>query len=168
MDAGGTVVPDAAGRMPGRGIWVTADRDAIERAVARNLFARSARRSVAVPGDLALRTERAVAQQLSTLRERLRRNGLAVADDATVSAVVERGAPARTSEAVQVAGLSLSEMSLVGGRRNVVYADPAPSSLIEQFLRHAQFLRGLRGGSAVVPSGGDHQRSAESTGARIR
>ena len=168
MDAGGTVNPDAAGRMPGRGMWVTADRDAIERAVARNLFARSARRSVTVPDDLALRTERAVAQHVSALRERLRRNGLAPVDDGAVSAVIAKGAPVRTSEAAGVAGLSSSEMSLAESRRNVVHAGPAPSSLIEQYLRHAQCLRGLRGGSAVVPSGGDHQRSAESSGARTR
>ncbi len=159
VDASGVVVPDVVGCLPGRGMWVTADRDAIERAVTRNAFARSARRSVTVPDDLAAHTERAVARQVATLLERLRRSGLAAADDASVSSAVERGA---TSDAVDVAAPSLSEMSLAALGRNVVHAGPAPSSLIEQLLRHAQCLRGLRGGSAVVPSGGDHQRSGES------
>lgn len=161
VDASGAVIPDAAGLLPGRGIWVTADRGAIERAVGRNLFARSARRAVKVPDDLAARAERAVAQHLAIVSERLRRNGLAAADDAAVSNTVPV-APGRTLDAVRAVAWASSEMSLAALGQNVVHAGPAPSSLFEQFLRHAQRLRGLRGGSAVVPSGGDHQRSAES------
>ncbi|MBL6618576.1 MAG: DUF448 domain-containing protein, partial [Reyranella sp.] len=39
----GDVVPDLARRLPGRGLWVKAERAAVERAVAKNLFARAAR-----------------------------------------------------------------------------------------------------------------------------
>lgn len=37
----GQVVPDLAGKLPGRGIWVTPRRDVILRACRKNLFARS-------------------------------------------------------------------------------------------------------------------------------
>ena len=39
----GDVVPDLARRLPGRGMWVRAERSAVERAVAKNLFAKAAR-----------------------------------------------------------------------------------------------------------------------------
>ena len=38
----GTLTPDIAGKLPGRGIWVAAERTALERAVRRGLFARAA------------------------------------------------------------------------------------------------------------------------------
>jgi predicted RNA-binding protein YlxR (DUF448 family) len=49
----GMVVPDLAGKLPGRGIWVTADRTAIETAAKKGLFSRAARMPVTVPEGLA-------------------------------------------------------------------------------------------------------------------
>ena len=37
---GGEVVPDLKRKLPGRGVWVTARRDLVDKAVTRNLFAR--------------------------------------------------------------------------------------------------------------------------------
>ncbi|MFZ3034661.1 MAG: DUF448 domain-containing protein, partial [Parvibaculum sp.] len=37
------VVPDLAERLPGRGLWVTASREAVETAVRKGLFAKAAR-----------------------------------------------------------------------------------------------------------------------------
>ena len=34
------VVPDVAGRLPGRGVWLTAERPMIEKAVEKRLFSR--------------------------------------------------------------------------------------------------------------------------------
>src|SRR6476659_10037483 len=38
----GDVVPDLARRLPGRGMWVTAERKTPERAVEKNLFSKAA------------------------------------------------------------------------------------------------------------------------------
>ena len=46
------VVADVAGRLPGRGIWLSARRDVVERACAKGAFARAARGQVTVPPDL--------------------------------------------------------------------------------------------------------------------
>jgi predicted RNA-binding protein YlxR (DUF448 family) len=46
------VVPDVAGRLPGRGIWLSARRDVLEVARAKGAFARAARAQVTVPPDL--------------------------------------------------------------------------------------------------------------------
>lgn len=49
----GVVVPDLARKLPGRGIWVAADRASVEAAVKKNLFARSAKAQLKAPADLA-------------------------------------------------------------------------------------------------------------------
>ena len=38
----GQVVPDLAEKLPGRGFWVVADRQALDRAAAKGLFSRGA------------------------------------------------------------------------------------------------------------------------------
>lgn len=57
-----TVVPDIRSRLPGRGVWVSANRAAIEQAVARRLLPRALKSELLVPADLAARTERLLAQ----------------------------------------------------------------------------------------------------------
>ena len=49
----GAVVPDLARKLPGRGIWVAADRASVEAAARKNLFARSAKAPLKAPGGLA-------------------------------------------------------------------------------------------------------------------
>ena len=52
-DPDGLAVPDLARKLPGRGIWVAADRTSVETAAKRGLFARSAKARVTAPKDLA-------------------------------------------------------------------------------------------------------------------
>src|SRR4051812_13943116 len=47
-----TVVPDVDGRLPGRGLWLSAQRDMVETAVSKRLFAKAARGNVTVPANL--------------------------------------------------------------------------------------------------------------------
>jgi predicted RNA-binding protein YlxR (DUF448 family) len=49
----GAVVPDLKRKLPGRGCWVSADRLHVEKAVAKNLFARAFKRQVDVSPHLA-------------------------------------------------------------------------------------------------------------------
>jgi predicted RNA-binding protein YlxR (DUF448 family) len=49
----GEVVPDLKRRLPGRGAWVTATREAMAQAVKRRAFARGFKADVRVPADLA-------------------------------------------------------------------------------------------------------------------
>ncbi len=46
------IVPDIAGKLPGRGLWVAARRDDIDLACDKNLFARAAHTQVTVPDGL--------------------------------------------------------------------------------------------------------------------
>lgn len=43
LDADGHVTPDLAGKLPGRGLWVSASRAVLTTAVRKNLFARAAK-----------------------------------------------------------------------------------------------------------------------------
>jgi predicted RNA-binding protein YlxR (DUF448 family) len=54
----GDVVPDVRRKLPGRGIWVTATRTAVDQAVKRRIFARGFRKEVRAADDLGALTER--------------------------------------------------------------------------------------------------------------
>src|SRR5262249_25133213 len=73
------LVPDVAARLPRRGLWWPPRRDIVERAVAKRLFARAARRPVTVPLGLADRIEALLAQRCRDGLGLARRAGLAVA-----------------------------------------------------------------------------------------
>jgi predicted RNA-binding protein YlxR (DUF448 family) len=54
----GTVTPDLARKLPGRGFWVEATRDALAAASKRGSFSRAAKAKVTAPADLADQIER--------------------------------------------------------------------------------------------------------------
>lgn len=54
----GTVVPDLAERLPGRGMWLSPRPDVIKAACARNAFAKAAKAPLSVPEDLGEQIER--------------------------------------------------------------------------------------------------------------
>src|SRR5262245_60376135 len=54
----GAAVPDLKQRLPGRGVWITATREALKNAIARKAFARSFKRDVQTAPDLLDSTER--------------------------------------------------------------------------------------------------------------
>lgn len=47
------LLPDLAAKLPGRGMWISASRDAVEQAARKGLYNRSAGRAVHAPDDLA-------------------------------------------------------------------------------------------------------------------
>jgi hypothetical protein len=61
---GGVVVPDLARKLPGRGLWVAANREAVTTAARKNLFSRAAKAKLAPPPDLADQVERLMRQRL--------------------------------------------------------------------------------------------------------
>src|ERR1700749_2071677 len=63
-DPDGVVVPDVAAKLPGRGLWVEASRQAIAKAVEQKLFARAAKAQVTPTADLADRAEKALVTRM--------------------------------------------------------------------------------------------------------
>src|SRR5581483_9232499 len=60
----GVVVPDVAAKLPGRGLWVEASRQAVAKAVEKKLFARAAKTQVTATADLADRAEKALVTRM--------------------------------------------------------------------------------------------------------
>jgi predicted RNA-binding protein YlxR (DUF448 family) len=87
----GAVVADLAEKLPGRGIWLGASRDAVSLAVKRKLFARAARQQVAVPDELDNQLEAALVDRVIATIGMTRRAGLVIAGQAKVETVLRRG-----------------------------------------------------------------------------
>lgn len=166
----GEVVPDLAGKLPGRGIWVGAERAALERAVRRRLFARAARAQVTVPDDLAARVESGLARRLCDTISLARRGGQAVAGFAKVRAWLDEGRAALLVQATdgsprektrlrppegdetRIGCLRAGELGLAFGRERVIHAALSSGGLAERAGRDARRLTGIReesGGAAL-------------------
>jgi hypothetical protein len=158
------IVPDLAERLPGPGIWVGADRAALEKAAGKGLFARAAKRSVRVPPDLADTVEAMLATRLIDRISMARKAGEAVAGlEKTKAALVsgraallvqasdgsERGRAAlRPPEGgnTLVECLSARELGLAFGRDNVIHAAVLAGGLGERIRDDALRLAGVRAG----------------------
>lgn len=87
----GRVVPDLRRTLPGRGCWVTGTRAAVEKAVAKKLFARALKREVAVPGDLAEMLDRLLAKNALGSLGLARKGGALAMGAAQVEGAVRAG-----------------------------------------------------------------------------
>lgn len=159
----GDIVPDVLGRLPGRGIWVSAERAALERAVKRRLFARAARQAVTVPDGLVDTVEQQIARRVIELLSLARKGGDAVAGfekvrdslargDAAVLLQASDGSPRGKSKLRPPEGrdtfigcLGASEIGLAFGRENVIHAALAAGGLTTRVVQEAARLAGLRG-----------------------
>lgn len=90
VDPGGRIVPDLAGRLPGRGLWLSARRDIVQQAVTKRLFARAAKAPVAVEAGLEDRVEALLVRRCAELLGLARRAGLALAGFVKVKAALAR------------------------------------------------------------------------------
>ncbi len=61
------VTPDIAGKLPGRGVWIRADRETLETAVKKGAFARGFKQQVVVPEGLSGMVESLLLQRLTGL-----------------------------------------------------------------------------------------------------
>jgi uncharacterized protein len=167
---GDEIVPDVAERLPGRGLWLTSQRDIVEHAAEKRLFTRAARRPVAVPVALADRLEALLAQRCIETIGLARRAGLAVAGFERVAEAVRGGKVSVLVAATDGApggrrrlqGLG-RQLSLVGmltadelgaafGRDRVVNAAVGRGPLCRRLLSDAQKLAGFRAGAVVEPA----------------
>ncbi|SES69860.1 RNA-binding protein [Oceanicella actignis] len=158
----GQVAPDLAERLPGRGAWVTARRDALEKAVRRGLFSRAFKTRAAAAPDLPERVEALLAARLTELIALCRKAGLAVTGFEKVKARLKKGPVAALIEARDgseqgraklrpLAGkapivdcLSSRELGLAFGREFVIHAALDEGGLAQSVLRESLRLSGFR------------------------
>lgn len=158
----GAVVPDVEARLPGRGLWLTPRRDIVERAVAKRLFARAARRPVTVPARLADLVESLLVRRCVDLLGLARRAGLAVAGFDKVGEAVRRGRvglllaaadgaasgrgklAALAHEVPEAAVLTTAELAAAFGRERIVHAAVAAGTISRRLRRDLARLAGMR------------------------
>ncbi len=157
------IVPDILGRLPGRGIYVSADAALLDRAVAKNLFARAARQPVVVQSDLRVLVEDLLARRLIDLLSMARKAGGAVTGyekgkDWLVKGQAhlliqasdgsERGReklrPPNGPDSL-ISCLTAGEMGLAFGRERAIHAALAAGGLNDRVVEEAARLAGLRG-----------------------
>jgi predicted RNA-binding protein YlxR (DUF448 family) len=91
VDPDGRVAPDLKERLPGRGLWVTANRAVLDQAVAKNAFAKAARLQVKVDRDLAGRVAALARREVAELLGLARKSGQLVAGFEKVEAALRAG-----------------------------------------------------------------------------
>ncbi len=166
----GQVVPDVLGKLPGRGMWVRADRQALTAADER-AFARAAKAKVAVPEGLADEVERQLARRVVELVAMARKAGQAVCGyekvkgwlgDRAVRVLLqasdgsERGkAKLWTPEGARYFDvLTASELGLAFGRQTVIHGALASGGLADRVVEEAAKLKGVRGMDGGQRTGG--------------
>lgn len=168
----GMVVPDLAGKLPGRGIWITPERALIEQAAKKNLFARAAKQPVTVPDDLADLLERLLVKRVIELISLARKGGEAVSgyervkdwlikDEAETliqaSDGSERGKSKLSTpyEGFFIGWLTADELGQAFGRETTIHAALRYGGLGQRVVEEAAKLKGLR------VSGGDAARKGK-------
>lgn len=172
----GQIAPDLAEKLPGRGIWVAADREAIDLAARKNLFARAAKAQVTVPDDLSDRVEAGLAKRLTDLVALARKAGEAVAGFEKVkdwlatrkigvllqaSDGSERGkSKLWTPEGARYFNvLTARELGLAFGRQSVIHSALAAGGLAPRVVEGAAKLQGLRKADGGGTAGKDDRNA---------
>jgi predicted RNA-binding protein YlxR (DUF448 family) len=95
----GEVVPDLGRKLPGRGVWVEANRAAVERAVKTSAFSRAAKTRLVAPDGLADMVEALLVRQCLDRLGLARRAGALTSGFEKVSSLVSSGRAAWLIEA---------------------------------------------------------------------
>ena len=154
-------MPDILGKLPGRGIYVAADRAAIDKAVSKGLFARSAKTQVKAPDGLADEVEKQLARRVVDLISLQRKAGKAVAGFEKVKSWLQMEEAEVLIQAVDGSGrgktklstphygsyigwLTADELGLAFGRQTVIHGALASGGLTKRVVEEAQRLKGVR------------------------
>ncbi|MCW9043204.1 MAG: RNA-binding protein [Pseudopelagicola sp.] len=155
------IVPDVLGKLPGRGIWVSADRKALEKAVTKRLFARSAKQAVTVAEDLVEQVDKQLSRRVVDLISLSRKSGHAVTGYEKVKDWLAKGYAEVLIQASDGSGrgktklstpyggtyigwLKADELGLAFGRQTVIHGALASGGLTLRVVEEAQRLKGVR------------------------
>lgn len=168
----GAIVPDLGRRLPGRGVWVTADRESVAAAVRGKAFARSLKMPVTVPVDLPDLVERLLVRRLGDALAIANKSGTVLTGFEKIDrklaagdvAVLLHGSDAAAGgadrldrkfravnghdvDAIRVIKLlTIEQMSLAIGRPNVVHAALIKGGATERLMVEAGRLMRYRSG----------------------
>jgi len=167
----GAIVPDVMHKLPGHGIWVSADPDALAKATSKGLFARAARQGVTVADDLPAQVEALLARRVVDLISLCRKGGHAVSgyekvkdwlgkDEAEVLIQASDGSARGKSKLSTPYGgsfigwLTADELGQAFGRQTTIHAALHAGGLAQRVVEEAARLKGLR----VSDDGSGHRK----------
>ena len=160
------VYPDLARKLPGRGLWVAADRASIDAAVKKNMFARAAKAPLKPAADLSDMVENLLKKRCLDLLGLARREGVLISGFEKSAAAIRSGKVAwmleasdgsadgrnklialarHVSPAPKLCGaFSADELSLALGLENAIHAVLLKGGRAESWTREVERLAGFR------------------------
>lgn len=159
------LVPDILGKLPGRGIWVTADPAMLTKAATKGLFSRAAKQPLKVPEDLVKQIESQLARRVVDLISLGRKSGDAVSgyekvkdwlrkEEAQVLIQAEDGSTRGKTKlstphyGSYIGWLTADELGLAFGRQTVIHAALRTGGLTQRVVDEARRLKGMRARTA--------------------
>jgi hypothetical protein len=182
LSPSGEIVPDLKERLPGRGVWVTADRAHIAEAAKRNVFARALKAQAKVPAALADQVDRLLAEAALGALALANKAGEVVFGNAKVEEAIaggkvmalihasdaaedgcrkldrKFGAAARGANPAPIRIFSADELGLASGKTNVIHAALIQGEAAAKFLAGASRAERYREGGLAAfaqPIGSD-------------
>lgn len=166
----GSVVPDLARKLPGRGLWVAADRASIETAARRNLFSGAARARLRPDADLPDTVEALLVRRCLDQLGLARREGVLISGFEKCAQAIRAGRAAWLIEAsdgsadgrgkllalarhqsTRACGLfSADDLSLALGLENAIHAVLPPGGRADRWTQEVERLAGFR---PLLPEG---------------
>ena len=167
----GLVTPDVAGKLPGRGTWVSADRKSLEKTIALKSFARGFKAKAKIEGDLVDLTETLLARRILGLIPMARKAGVmalgfdqvqSMAREAAIAIRIEAKdgskdgrSKIRTLSKAMNREQDLADPVVIGcflaedigkalGRDSIVHAALRPSKMAKTLVLEARKLAGFR------------------------
>ena len=158
------IVADLAGKLPGRGVYVAADKAALGKAASKGLFARAFKHPVKVPEQLDTLVEDMLVRRVIDLISLARKSGDAVTgyekvkdslqkEEARVLIQANDGSERGKSKLSTPYGgdyigwLSADELGMAFGRQSVIHAALGAGGLTKRVVEEAQRLKGIRVGT---------------------
>jgi hypothetical protein len=156
-----SIFADILEKLPGKGIWVSCDQDALRMASEKGLFSRAARRVVKVPDTLLKDVEQMISNRVVGLLSLARKSGHSVAGyekvkdwlSKNVAEVLvqssdgsERGKSKLSTprDGSFIGWLSSEELGAAFGRQTVIHCALASGGITNRVVHEAQRLKGLR------------------------
>jgi predicted RNA-binding protein YlxR (DUF448 family) len=176
------IIADPGSKLPGRGVWITCSREAVDTAARKGIFARSLKRKVHAPADLGAEVDTMLLARARNALSLANKAGLVTTGFTKVEQAIEKAAltavvhatdaaddgvrkldrvvavlvrEARL-EAVVIRILNIDEMSLALGRSNVVHAAVRCGGAASAFVAAALRLERYRSGSPDLSR--EHER----------
>lgn len=177
----GEIVPDLKQRLPGRGVWIAADRGHVAEAAKRNVFARALKAPAKVPADFPDLVDRLLVDAALGALALANKAGEAVFGMAKIEEALAKGKVAALIHASDAAEdgcrkldgkfrastkggnpapiriFSADELGLASGKTNVIHAALIQGGAAAKFLASASRAERYRKGTAAFdqPIGSD-------------